>query len=58
MPAGMRARMELLAETIWAMARSTFTFGWKKILMTEMPSRVWASIVRMSLTLELMEYSL
>jgi hypothetical protein len=58
MPAGISARIALEAETIWLIARSILTLGWKKIYSTAIPDSVWLSILRISLTLELIEYSL
>ena len=55
MPAGIKARMEFEPETTWAIARSMFTLGWKKIFSTAMPDSVWLSILRTSLTPELID---
>src|ERR1700730_12506421 len=57
-PGGINARIALDPESIWAIARSTLTLGWKNIFSTEMPSSDWLSMLRMSLTLELYAYSL
>jgi hypothetical protein len=48
----------LVAATIFTIARSRFTSGWKKIFWTEIPFRVWASISFISLTFELIAYLL
>jgi hypothetical protein len=58
MPTGISERIAFEAETIWLIARSTLTFGWKKTFSTATPDSVWLSILRTSLTLELMEYSI
>jgi hypothetical protein len=58
MPTGISERIAFEAETIWLIARSTLTFGWKKTFSTATPDSVWLSILRISLTLELMEYSI
>ena len=58
MPGGIKARIALDPESIWAIARSMLTFGWKNIFSTVMPSSDWLSMLRMSLTLALYAYSL
>jgi hypothetical protein len=50
MPAGISARIALEAETIWLIARSILTLGWKKRFSTAMPDRVWLSMLRISPT--------
>jgi hypothetical protein len=56
--ATLNARMALVGETIWAMARSRLTSGWKKIFCTVMPFSICASMSLMPLTLELIENDL
>ena len=57
-PGGISARIALVPATICEMARSILTSGWKKIFCTDRPFMVWASMLRIPVTLELMEYSL
>src|SRR3989442_4844178 len=54
---GIRRRIVCDTAVTWASAPSTFTLGWKKILITATPGYVCDSIERMSLTTEEMVYS-
>ena len=56
MPGGISARMELVADTICAIARSRLTSGWKEIFWIDRPLRVCASMFLIPLTLALIEY--
>ena len=51
MPGGITARMELVAATICAMARSIDTSGWKYTFSIATPWRVCDSMFLMPLTL-------
>src|SRR6059036_2865764 len=56
-PGGMRRRIVCDTAVTWASAPSTFTLGWKKILMTPTPGYVCDSIDRTSLTADEIVYS-
>src|ERR1700677_2206826 len=56
-PGGRERNCTWLMAVTWATASPTFTLGWKKILMTPMPTSDWDSMWSMSLTAVVMPRS-